>query len=265
MADHHIDSQQRLVQAALQVFAAKGYEGASTREICRLAEVNVAAIHYYFGDKASLYREVFRLPEQIGQIPDEMDDPDAPVRAVLAAFYRHVMAYIVAPEQVQQMRMLMLREELQPSGALDAHSADGAQRMHNQLIDFLCRAVGIAQADTALHHLAFSIGGLAVVLFVQRTAVDQMAPQLLADDAALQATIERLADHGVALINGEVARRAATTNHEAGTRRASKTSVDNPKATVELGSAAASSGGVGSNGGVATHGATRSSQRLERS
>ena len=247
------------------MFAAKGYEGASTREICRLAEVNVAAIHYYFGDKASLYREVFRLPEQIGQIPDEMDDPDTPVRAVLAAFYRHVMAYIVAPEQVQQMRMLMLREELQPSGALDTRSADGATRMHSQLTDFLCRAVGIVQADTALHHLAFSIGGLALVLFVQRTAVDQLAPELLADDAALDATIERLADHGAALIAGEVARRAVTVTHAAGTRRAGKGTVDKPRATVQQSPTAASSGGTGSNGGVATHGATRSSQRLERS
>jgi len=265
VADHHIDAQQRLVQAALQVFAAKGYEGASTREICRLAQVNVAAIHYYFGDKASLYREVFRLPEQIGQIPDEMDDPHTPVRTVLAAFYRHVMAYIVAPEQVQQMRMLMLREELQPSGALDTHSADGATRMHRQLIDFLCRAVGIEQADAALHHLAFSIGGIALVLFVQRTAVDQLAPELLVDDAALEATIERLADHGVALIDGEAARRAAALTHETGTRRAGKGSVDQPKTTVPHSSAAASSGGTGSNGGVAPHGAARSSQRLERS
>ena len=125
MADHS-DAQQRLVQAALKVFASKGYEGASTREICRLAEVNVAAIHYYFGDKASLYREVFRLPEVLGQLPTEMDDPEMPLRAVLVAFYRHILSYIVAPEQVQQMRLLFLREELHPSGVLDEHRRCGA-------------------------------------------------------------------------------------------------------------------------------------------
>ena len=57
--------------------------------------------------------------------------------------------------------------------------------MHDDLTRFLCRAIGIREPDTALHQLAFSIGGLALVLFVHRTAVNQIAPELLADDAAL--------------------------------------------------------------------------------
>ncbi|WP_306306050.1 TetR/AcrR family transcriptional regulator [Methylomonas koyamae] len=31
----------------------KSYEGASTREICEAAGVNISAIRYYFGDKAA--------------------------------------------------------------------------------------------------------------------------------------------------------------------------------------------------------------------
>jgi AcrR family transcriptional regulator len=224
MASHpdpqHTDARQRLVRAALQVFASKGYEGASTREICRLAEVNVAAIHYYFGDKASLYREVFRIPERLGQFPAEMDDQALPLRAVLVAFYGHIMAYIAAPE-LQQLRLVVLREELQPSGALDGET-DGPRRVHDHLTDFLCRSIGIRDADTAIHHLAFSIGGLALVLFVHRTAVNSIAPELLADDAALHATIERLADHGVALIEAEAARRGVTIDRESGTSRATQ-------------------------------------------
>ncbi len=199
------DAKRRLVRAALQVFASKGYEGASTREICRLADVNVAGIHYYFGDKASLYREVFRIPEQMGPFPLEMADPNVSVRSALVAFYGHIMAYIAAPE-LQQLRLVVLREELQPSGALDGQP-DGPRRMHDDLTRFLCRTIGIQEPDTALHHLAFSIGGLALVLFVHRTAVNQIAPALLSDDAALTSTIERMADHGVALIEGEIARR----------------------------------------------------------
>jgi len=52
----------RLLQAATEVFAEVGYHAATTREICRRAGVNLASIHYYYGDKAELYREVFRLP-----------------------------------------------------------------------------------------------------------------------------------------------------------------------------------------------------------
>jgi TetR/AcrR family transcriptional regulator, regulator of cefoperazone and chloramphenicol sensitivity len=201
-------AQQRLLEAALEVFASKGYEGASTREICRLGGVNVAAIHYYFGDKASLYREVFRLPEQLRSFPAEMDDPGIPVRDVLAAFYRHITSFIVAPEQVQlqRMRLLFLREELHPSGVLEDQT-DITRRMHDQVVGFLCRATGAAEPDAALHQLAFSIAGLALVLFVQRTAVDVVAPELLHGQAGLQANVERLADSALALIDAETARR----------------------------------------------------------
>ena len=210
------DAPDRLLQAALEVFAAKGYEGASTREICRLAEVNVAAIHYYFGDKASLYREVFRVPEQLGIPPVEMTTPDVPVRTALVAFYRHVLTYIAAPKQVQQMRLVFLREELQPSGVLNG-IAEAPRRLHDHLTTFLCRAVGATAVDTAINHLAFSIGGLSLVLFVQRTHVDQIAPELLADDAAVEATIQRLADHGAAMVEAERARRANAGSARAGT------------------------------------------------
>jgi AcrR family transcriptional regulator len=203
----HSDAPERLLQAALEVFAAKGYEGASTREICRLAGVNVAGIHYYFGDKASLYREVFRVPEQLGVAPDEMTSAGTPPRTALVAFYRHIMAYIAAPKQVQQMRLIFLREELQPSGVLNG-VAEAPRRLHEHLTAFLCRAVGADTVDTAINHLAFSIGGLSLVLFVQRTHVDQIAPELLADDAAVEATIQRLADHGAAMVEAERARRA---------------------------------------------------------
>ncbi len=48
--------------AALHSFAEKGFEGASTREICEVAGVNISAIRYYFGDKAGLYRAAFTEP-----------------------------------------------------------------------------------------------------------------------------------------------------------------------------------------------------------
>jgi AcrR family transcriptional regulator len=51
----------RLLLAAGQVFAAKGFEAATVREICRLADVNnIAAVNYYYRDKDTLYRESVR-------------------------------------------------------------------------------------------------------------------------------------------------------------------------------------------------------------
>lgn len=54
----------RILEAALELFAASGFEGASTRTIAERADVNLPAIQYYFGSKEGLYRAIV---EQISQ------------------------------------------------------------------------------------------------------------------------------------------------------------------------------------------------------
>jgi hypothetical protein len=161
-----------------------------------------------------------------------MTNPDVPTRTALVAFYRHIMAYIAAPKQVQQLRLIFLREELQPSGVLTGQ-VDAPRRLHEHLTAFLCRAVGAETIDTAINHLAFSIGGLSLVLFVQRTAVDEIAPELLADDDAVEATIQRLADHGAAMVDGERARRSSAKS-KIGTHGAPRDGVDDVEAAPQL-------------------------------
>jgi len=55
------DTRLRILQAALEVFAAEGYEGASTRTLAQRAGVNLPALQYYFGNKEGLYRAVIDL------------------------------------------------------------------------------------------------------------------------------------------------------------------------------------------------------------
>lgn len=86
-----------ILDAAEQLFAANGYDATSIREITRRAHVNVAAVHYHFGDKPAVLRAVtsrivgplnarrFRLLELARAAA--MPDP-APIDAVIDAFVR---------------------------------------------------------------------------------------------------------------------------------------------------------------------------------
>ena len=49
-------TRQRLLEAALQIFAATGFQAASTRQIAELAGVTLPALQYYFGGKEGLYK-----------------------------------------------------------------------------------------------------------------------------------------------------------------------------------------------------------------
>ena len=46
-----------IIKAATHLFAEKGFEGASVRDIVAKARVNQAAIHYHFKGKDGLYLE----------------------------------------------------------------------------------------------------------------------------------------------------------------------------------------------------------------
>jgi AcrR family transcriptional regulator len=84
-------TRQDLVDAAVKVFAGKGFEAGSIRDIVRIAQANQAAVSYHFGGKDGLYREVLRRSVAAFDTPSfdveraaALDRDDA-VRAFLGA------------------------------------------------------------------------------------------------------------------------------------------------------------------------------------
>lgn len=59
-----VDSKQALLEASIAVFAEKGMEGATVKDIADAAGVNVALISYYFSNKEGLYRAVLESSAQ---------------------------------------------------------------------------------------------------------------------------------------------------------------------------------------------------------
>ena len=52
------NSKVRILEAATTLFAKKGFDGASIREICKAADVNLCMISYYWGGKRELYEGI---------------------------------------------------------------------------------------------------------------------------------------------------------------------------------------------------------------
>jgi len=64
MVDPPETTRDHLLDAAEQVFARKGFAGASVREITALAQANLGAITYHFGSKAALYEAVIARAQE---------------------------------------------------------------------------------------------------------------------------------------------------------------------------------------------------------
>ncbi len=55
---HALERKKRVLNAACQLFARRGFEGTHVREVCNLAGVNIALVFYHFRDKRGLYEAV---------------------------------------------------------------------------------------------------------------------------------------------------------------------------------------------------------------
>jgi TetR/AcrR family transcriptional regulator len=62
VASSHPTKPARLLAAARQIFAKKGYYGATVREIVGVAGVTKPVLYYYFGNKEGIYFELLREP-----------------------------------------------------------------------------------------------------------------------------------------------------------------------------------------------------------
>jgi len=69
MARDAAATQQRIIDAATDEFAAHGISGARVDEIAAKADVNKRMLYYYFGSKEQLFREILRrkLAERVAE------------------------------------------------------------------------------------------------------------------------------------------------------------------------------------------------------
>ncbi len=59
-----INTEEKIKQAAKEVFMAKGFDGCSTREIAKAAGMNVALVNYYFRSKQQLFKLIYQAASE---------------------------------------------------------------------------------------------------------------------------------------------------------------------------------------------------------
>lgn len=203
------DTRMRLLKAATEVFAEHGYHAATTREICRRANANLAAIHYHFGDKAELYRAVFKLPFQEKSAAfDAAGQENLTLEESLTLFYRTLMAPINGDNLMTQQFMRMhAREEVDPSDVLGDVVAQAIKPNFEQLKKILCRELKLKNSDADIDRLAFCLVGMAKIFMQGTCVVDAFCPQLLQGETAINTLLEKLVIYAKSVIAAEKAAR----------------------------------------------------------
>ncbi len=202
------DARSKLVLAALHVFAEKGFEGATTREICEQAGVNISAIRYYFGDKAGLYRTAFTEP--MGDKPCHFSIETyagQPLPEALGLFFKAFLEPLKKGEALRLVMKLHFREMLEPTGVWQQEIDSEIKPQHAAMLAMLKQHLGINRIDNDLHRLAFAIIGMAVHFYVGYDVVKAISPQLVETPKALDTLADSLAAYSAAMIAAEAQRR----------------------------------------------------------
>jgi AcrR family transcriptional regulator len=156
------DTREKLLAAASQVFAEKGYEKATVREICQAAQVsNLAAVNYYFGDKERLYVESVKRAHRmkIAEVPLPIWGPNTSPEEKLRGLVRTMANRMIAGSCQPWHEQLMMREVMQPTAAVAELVQEFFRPHFNILLSVIDELVPSDVPQERRHMLAFSIIG----------------------------------------------------------------------------------------------------------
>jgi TetR/AcrR family transcriptional regulator, regulator of cefoperazone and chloramphenicol sensitivity len=166
----------RLLAAAVELFARKGFHGTSIRDIAERAGANVAAGHYHYGSKEGLYLEVLRA--QFAEVRGELDRRgiSRPAPALRRASRREVVALLEARITTMLELLLgpppsahgqlMLREMCDPTAAMPIIVEEFIEPQTREMEQLVARLMPGVGHDTVTQ-IVFSI--LGQVLFYRFT------------------------------------------------------------------------------------------------
>lgn len=194
MASSDLDTtRERIVDAAGEIFAERGFEATKVRDICRRAGANIAAVNYYFGDKQRLYIEAVvrahRWRMERANLPDwpANTSPETKLADFIKTFLRRIRS---GPEGTWQTRLVM-REMMAPSAACAELVQSSIRPQFEILLSILRELMPGETSEEKLRLTAFSIVGQCLFYHL----ADPVIRNLLSADEYAGLDAGRLARH----------------------------------------------------------------------
>ncbi len=186
------DTRRRLLEAAGEVFAEKGFRATTFRDICGRAEANLAAVNYYFGDKEQLYVEaVQHAHHSRDSISHPQWSSDTPPATKLRHYIRRMLTRLLDERRPSWHAQLMAREMTNPTNACRA-LVESYIRSDFEVLDGILRELLPSDTSDADRHLvAFSVVGQCLHFKIHRP----IAILLVGDEETASHDIDRLTEH----------------------------------------------------------------------
>lgn len=185
------ETQSRLLEAACEVFAEKGYHASKVADICRRAGANVAAVNYHFGNKAALYAEAWK--ESFKKFTESKPNvfPGGTPEEQLNHYIYSLIQHFADQSSWGQFTRLYLMELANPTGLIKNVWHDLIEPRRQKLLEIIQNIIGIKTINETVLLCEMSIiNQCRTLLTIRPSDLEYLMGQPLSSDL-----IKRIADH----------------------------------------------------------------------
>lgn len=152
----------RLIDAAAELFADRGFKPVTVREICARAGANVAAINYHFGGKDGLHKAVIERAIRVMRETNDLSieaGRGTPPEAQLRAYIHVFLSRLTGKDRLSWIHKLMAREVAEPGEAMRVVMRDVLEPRMQYLTGLAAQISGLPATDERTRRAVLSIQG----------------------------------------------------------------------------------------------------------
>jgi len=195
----------QLLEAAGIVFARKGFDRATAKEIAEAAGTNAASVNYHFGGIERLYEAVLVKAHDelisLRQLQDLMVD-GLSAREKLERLMTIVVALFAGPDSSSWAIRVISREFLSPSPYLAVLREKALDPKKSLILDLVAELADVPKDDPLVTRCFFSIvAPCGMLLMINQESLSQLLPSLKqSDPATLERHLVQFALGGIAAV-----------------------------------------------------------------
>jgi AcrR family transcriptional regulator len=191
-----VNTRQKLLEAAGEIFAKKGFWSATHEEICSKANANTAAINYHFKSKENLYIEAWKYsfeksnakyPPDGGALPN--DPAERRLRGRIISFLKRI-----ADTETHDIN-IMIKERANSTGLLAEVIAEKVEPVERGLISIIRELMG---KEAKAEQIGFCLMGIRSMCFgpmLHKRSVNEDLKMQKPEFFSLDLGVEILADY----------------------------------------------------------------------
>ena len=191
------DRRQRILDAAQKVFAAKGFDGASIKDLAKAAKISPGLLYWYFKDKSDLFASLVseRIKIAFGLLPENVSF-DLPPEEFLPQFGRFYISIFEQPMNTALFKVMITNTPSFPD-AVHRVQADVVNRVLGTVQNYFQRQIELGRmrpCDTEMVTRTF-MGSVVAFLLLRHVLQDERGREL-----SVEAFVNGVADvilHGI--------------------------------------------------------------------